>query len=126
MLESHIWWNVGAFFHRRERESSVLRAGGPARICLCLVELRLERVKALLRVVRRYNVRTGVYDRLDLFAVQRLNHGFNSLVAHLVSHLCDRHGHLAGQDRFTSGTVAVKAEEDGVFVCFMACCCTSG
>lgn len=63
-----------------------------------LVELRLQGIQTLLRVVRGNYVRTGVNELVNGLAVQNLNHGLNSLVAHLVSHLGDRHRHLAGQE----------------------------
>ena len=84
-----------------------------------LVELRLQGIQALLRVVRGNYVRTRVNELVNGLAVQNLNHGLNSLVAHLVSHLGDRHRHLAGQDCFTSSAVTIEAEEDGVLVCVM-------
>ena len=50
-----------------------------------LVELRLQGIQTLLRVVRGNYVRTGVNELVNGLAVQNLNHGLNSLVAHLVS-----------------------------------------
>lgn len=81
-----------------------------------LVELRLQGIQTLLRVVRGNYVRTGVNELVNGLAVERLNHSLDCLVSHFISHLGDRHRHLAGQDCFTSSAVAVEAEEDGVLV----------
>ena len=79
-----------------------------------LVELRLQGIQTLLRVVRGNYVRTGVNELVNGLAVERLNHSLDCLVSHFISHLGDRHGHLTVQNGLARSTITVKAEEDGV------------
>lgn len=94
------WQNVGAFSYRsgeRILRVNIIAQSAFVRnaVFVLLVELRLQGIQALLRVVRGNYVRTGVNELVNGLAVQNLNHGLNSLVAHLVSHLGNRHRHLS-------------------------------